>query len=193
MVIREIVREGRDSVGRKPIDVPGYVFRIFVTTHTEAPQEIWRDYNRRSDMNRIAELKHDLGADGFCLKQFFVTEAAFGPSCCCSTYWPGSSAPPACPDGALKRGLDRRTRLQQHNLIGGRRAHTTNNFRGNFTNVTGPINGGRSLARVLRSKYPGIGLSPYQFHSLPQLGGGMGGRATMRLDDSVLGASISPR
>ena len=37
-----------------------------------------RDYNLRSDMeNRIAELKHDLGADGFCLKQFFATEAAF--------------------------------------------------------------------------------------------------------------------
>jgi hypothetical protein len=25
----------------------------------------------------VAELKHDLGADGFCLKQFFATEAAF--------------------------------------------------------------------------------------------------------------------
>lgn len=78
VVIREVVREGRDSVGGKPIDVPGYVFRIFVTTCTDTPEEIWRDYNRRSDMeNRIAELKHDLGADGFCLKQFFATEAAF--------------------------------------------------------------------------------------------------------------------
>ena len=27
--------------------------------------------------NRIAELKHDLGADGFCLQEFFATEAAF--------------------------------------------------------------------------------------------------------------------
>jgi hypothetical protein len=27
--------------------------------------------------NRIAGLKHDLGADGFCLKEFFATEAAF--------------------------------------------------------------------------------------------------------------------
>jgi hypothetical protein len=27
--------------------------------------------------NRIAELKHDLGADGFCLKESFATEAAF--------------------------------------------------------------------------------------------------------------------
>ena len=47
VVVREVVREGRDSVGRKLIDVPGYVFRIFVTTHTETPEEIWRDYNRR--------------------------------------------------------------------------------------------------------------------------------------------------
>jgi hypothetical protein len=42
------------------------------------PDEIWRDYNRRADMeNRIAELKHDLAADDFCLRQFFDTEAAF--------------------------------------------------------------------------------------------------------------------
>ena len=78
VVIREQVREGRDSVGRKLIDVPGYTFRVFVTSCAEPPEEIWRGYNRRADMeNRIAELKHDLGADGFCLKQFFATEAAF--------------------------------------------------------------------------------------------------------------------
>ena len=78
VVVREGVREGRASVGRKLIDVPGYTFRIFVTSRGDAPEEIWRDYNRRADMeNRIAELKHDLGADGFCLKQFFATEAAF--------------------------------------------------------------------------------------------------------------------
>lgn len=34
--------------------------------------------NRRADMEyRIAELQHDLGADGFCLQPFFATEAAF--------------------------------------------------------------------------------------------------------------------
>jgi DNA-directed RNA polymerase subunit N (RpoN/RPB10) len=77
-VIREQVREGRDSVGRKLIEVPGYTFRVFVTSCADAPEEIWRGYNRRADMeNRIAELKHDLGADGFCMKQFFATEAAF--------------------------------------------------------------------------------------------------------------------
>jgi len=78
VALRERVREGRDSVGRKLIDVPGYTFRVFVTSCPDAPEEIWRDYNRRADMeNRIAELKHDLGADGFCLQEFFATEAAF--------------------------------------------------------------------------------------------------------------------
>jgi Transposase DDE domain group 1 len=78
VVIREQVREGRDSVGRKLIDVPGYTFRLFATSCSDPPEEIWRGYNRRADMeNRIAELKHDLGADGFCMKQFFATEAAF--------------------------------------------------------------------------------------------------------------------
>jgi hypothetical protein len=78
VVVRERLREGRDSVGRKLIDVPGYTFRVFVTSGEDLPEEIWRDYNRRADMeNRIAELKHDLGADGFCLQEFFATEAAF--------------------------------------------------------------------------------------------------------------------
>jgi hypothetical protein len=78
VVLRERVREGRDSVGRKLIDVPGYAFRVFVTNCQDAPEQIWRDYNGRADIeNRIAELKHDLGADGFCLREFFATEAAF--------------------------------------------------------------------------------------------------------------------
>src|SRR5438105_3821158 len=78
VVIRQLVREGRESVGRKLIDVPGYTFRVFVTSCVDLPQGIWRDYNRRADMeNRISELNHDLGADGFCMKQFFATEAAF--------------------------------------------------------------------------------------------------------------------
>jgi hypothetical protein len=38
---------------------------------------ILREMQRADTDNRIAELKHDLGADGFCLKEFFATEAAF--------------------------------------------------------------------------------------------------------------------
>ena len=78
VVVREREREPRGTKGRKLMDVPGYTFRVFVTTRMDAEEEIWRDYNRRADMdNRIAELKHDLAADRFCLKQFFATEAAF--------------------------------------------------------------------------------------------------------------------
>jgi hypothetical protein len=78
IAIRERVRESRHSVGRKLIHVPGYTFRVFATSQTQAAEDVWRDYNRRADMeNRIAELKHDLGADGFCMQKFFATEAAF--------------------------------------------------------------------------------------------------------------------
>jgi hypothetical protein len=78
VVVRELARESQKSKGRKLVEVPGYTFRIFVTSCADVPEQIWRDYNKRADMeNRIAELKHDLGADGFCLKQFFATEAAF--------------------------------------------------------------------------------------------------------------------
>ena len=78
IAVRERVRESRQSAGRKLIEVPGYTFRIFVTSQTQSAQDVWHDYNHRADVeNRIAELKHDLGADGFCLQKFFATEAAF--------------------------------------------------------------------------------------------------------------------
>jgi hypothetical protein len=77
VVVRELLREKR-SLGRRLISVPGYTFRLFVTSLPISPEEVWRDYNQRSDMEkRIAELKYDLAADDFCLKEFFATEAAF--------------------------------------------------------------------------------------------------------------------
>jgi len=78
VVIRERLRDDKPSAGRKLLDIPGYTFRIFVTNGSQVPQEVWRDYNQRADVeNRIAELKYDLAADDFCLQQFFATEAAF--------------------------------------------------------------------------------------------------------------------
>jgi hypothetical protein len=78
VVIRERLREEQSSAGRKLLEVPGYTFRIYVTNVAAPPEEIWRDYNQRADVeNRIEELKYDLAADDFCLRQFFATEAAF--------------------------------------------------------------------------------------------------------------------
>jgi hypothetical protein len=78
VVVRERMRETKRSLGRKLLEVPGYTFRVFVTNRAEAPEEIWRDYNQRACIEqRIEELKSDLAADDFCLREFFATEAAF--------------------------------------------------------------------------------------------------------------------
>jgi len=78
VAVREQMRDSKPSVGKKLIDLPEYTFRVLVTSLSAAPEEIWRDYNHRADMeNRIAELKHDLAADRFCLKDFHATDAVF--------------------------------------------------------------------------------------------------------------------
>ena len=77
VIIRELIGES-PAKGRKLLNVPGYTFRAFVTNTKSQPEVVWREYNRRADMeNRICELKHDLAADGFCMKGFYETEAAF--------------------------------------------------------------------------------------------------------------------
>jgi len=76
--VREKVREDKEPVGRKWLDVPGYTFRIWVTNRTEDPMTLWRDYNKRATLEqRIEELKNDLAADAFCTQDFWATEAAF--------------------------------------------------------------------------------------------------------------------
>jgi len=56
VVIRERLRAERPSLGRKLLDVPGYTFRVFVSNLALPPEELWRDYNHRADMeNRIAD------------------------------------------------------------------------------------------------------------------------------------------
>jgi hypothetical protein len=60
-------------VGRKLLDVPGYTFRIFATNRSEDALTLWRDYNQRAIIEqRIEELKAELNADGFCMKQYFL-------------------------------------------------------------------------------------------------------------------------
>jgi hypothetical protein len=78
VVLREKIREDKEAVGRRLLDVPGYTYRVWVTNRTESALEIWRDYNGRATVEqRIEEMKNDLHADGFCTKKFFATEAAF--------------------------------------------------------------------------------------------------------------------
>ena len=78
VVIREQVRGSKPPVAKKLIDIPEYTFRVWVTSSLAPPEQIWRDNNQRADMeNRIAELKHDLGADRFCLKDFCATDVVF--------------------------------------------------------------------------------------------------------------------
>jgi hypothetical protein len=78
VVVREQLQERKHSLGRKLFEVPGYTFRIFVTNRPDPREEIWRDYNQRACVEqRIEELKSDLAADDFCLREFYATEAAF--------------------------------------------------------------------------------------------------------------------
>ena len=78
VVIRERVRENKQAVGRKLIDVPGHTYRVFVTNSGQEGEEVWRDYNQRARIEqRICELKDDLSADDFCKREFYATEAAF--------------------------------------------------------------------------------------------------------------------
>jgi hypothetical protein len=78
VVVREELQERKSSLGRKLMEVPGSTFRVFVTSLADPPEEIGRDYHQRACVEqRIEELKSNLAADDFCLKQFYATEAAF--------------------------------------------------------------------------------------------------------------------
>jgi hypothetical protein len=78
VVVRERVRESKEAVGTKLLEVPGYTFRLWVTNRSEAPLEIWRRYNGRACVEqRIEELKAELSVQGFCMHSFWATEAAF--------------------------------------------------------------------------------------------------------------------
>ena len=82
VVVRERIRDRPDAKGRRLFDLPGYTFHTVVTTLDRPAIEVWRFYNGRSDCeNRLKELKHDYGADGFCLHAFDGTDAVFRLIC----------------------------------------------------------------------------------------------------------------
>lgn len=76
MVVREEIQSKRAAtVGRKLMELPGYLFRFFVTNRSDSSLEIWRDYKRWAASN--AASTNELAADHFCLRSFFAAQSAF--------------------------------------------------------------------------------------------------------------------
>jgi hypothetical protein len=82
IVVREELARRPTARGRELFYAPGYRFHAMVTTCTAAPVDVWHTYNGRADTeNRLKELKHAFGADGFCSRRFWATEAALRSIC----------------------------------------------------------------------------------------------------------------
>jgi len=78
IVVRKAIRKYPKSGGKLLFDEPAYRYSVYVTNLTLPVDQIYAIYNSRADCeNRIKELKYDFGADNFCLKGFFATEASF--------------------------------------------------------------------------------------------------------------------
>ena len=82
IVVREELARRPAARGRELFHTPGYRFHAVVTTLPAPPEDVWRTYNGRADTeNRLKELKYSFGADGFCSRQFWATEAALRAVC----------------------------------------------------------------------------------------------------------------
>lgn len=116
--IRERVRENKNAVGRRLIDIEGHTFRVFVTNRKGDGAELWRDYNQRACIEQhIEELKNDLQADGFCMQDFHATESAF--LAVCFTYNLLSIYQHASAPQQRKSGFRRPATLRAAVFIGG--------------------------------------------------------------------------
>lgn len=82
IVVREELARRPAARGRELFHAPGYRFHAVVTTLAAVPEAVWRLYHGRADTeNRLKELKHAFGADGFCSQRFWATEAALRAIC----------------------------------------------------------------------------------------------------------------
>lgn len=82
IVVREELAVRSAARGRELFYAPGYRFHAVVTTLALPPEDVWHTYNGRADTeNRLKELKHAFGADGFCSHRFWATEAALRAIC----------------------------------------------------------------------------------------------------------------
>jgi hypothetical protein len=78
IIVRKKVENFPNSGGKLLFDEPIYRYSAYVTNLKLPVDQIYNIYNTRADCeNRIKELKYDFGADNFCLKEFYATEASF--------------------------------------------------------------------------------------------------------------------
>ncbi|MBD3808866.1 MAG: IS1380 family transposase, partial [Epsilonproteobacteria bacterium] len=78
IIVRKKLSKYPNSGGKLLFDEPTYRYSAYVTNLKLPVDQIYNIYNSRADCeNRIKELKYDFGADNFCLKEFFATEASF--------------------------------------------------------------------------------------------------------------------
>ncbi len=78
IIVRKKLSKYPNSGGKLLFDEPTYRYSAYVTNLTLPVDQIYNVYNTRADCeNRIKELKYDFGADNFCLKGFWATEASF--------------------------------------------------------------------------------------------------------------------
>jgi hypothetical protein len=55
-----------------------YRYSVYVTNQNLPIEQIWNQYRGRADAeNKIKELKYNFSVEGFIMKEFFATEAAF--------------------------------------------------------------------------------------------------------------------
>ena len=78
IIVRKKIDHYPNSGGKLLFDEPTYRYSAYVTNLTLPLDQVYNIYNTRADCeNRIKELKYDFGADNFCLKEFYATEASF--------------------------------------------------------------------------------------------------------------------
>jgi len=78
IIVRKKIDNFPNSGGKLLFEEPTYRYSAYVTNLKLPVDQIYNIYNTRADCeNRIKELKYDFGADNFCLKEFYATEASF--------------------------------------------------------------------------------------------------------------------
>lgn len=86
VVVRQSVKQKPKAVGKTLFpeleELSEYRYQCYATNLDLPVSAIWQLYRGRADAeNRIKELKYDFGINGFCMEDFWATEAAFRMIC----------------------------------------------------------------------------------------------------------------